>query len=454
MTESLEPEQTPLSQENEKALQQLAWAIEASVGQFKLILARCNYASLRKQLVEKLRETCQVELHILDIKQSEKTLYSAIRERFGEELPACLMILGLESVQKLEEMLISANQVREEFRNNFYFPFVLWIDEQVHKRLMQFAPDLESWATTRNFIISSKELVNFIRQFAQQFFSNTLMLTDDYLLLESELEAAQRELHTDEFSLEIEANLESLLGFVKQVNNKIDAAINHYQKGLELWQQSNSLEHQGKILGNIAFCYYIKDFKNRDINHDSWQNTLHYVRKYLKFIVNNQNLELIPDLIVKFGDFLYELPECQPLEKLAKQALELHKSENRYIELARDYGFLAEVALMQKHWDEANQFAQQALDVLSILFSRKPQISGVLFEISTDILRTRDVSLYRFIQGQAKYHLGQNQSAIRNLEAARDVGKPQANLRLHLNIINLLQQLYLVLPAFWCKLYM
>ncbi len=137
---------------NEQSLQQLAWAIETSVGNFKLILARCNYANLRSRLIQRLREICQIEIRVLVVKESERTLYRAIREEFGDNIPA-LMIVGLESVRTLPQMLSSANQVREEFRNHFPFPIVLWIDDEVHKQLMQYAPDLESWAITKHFPI-------------------------------------------------------------------------------------------------------------------------------------------------------------------------------------------------------------------------------------------------------------------------------------------------------------
>jgi hypothetical protein len=53
---------------NERALKKLAWAIEASVGQFKLLLARCNYTSLRSQLVERLQELTSVEIRLLEVK--------------------------------------------------------------------------------------------------------------------------------------------------------------------------------------------------------------------------------------------------------------------------------------------------------------------------------------------------------------------------------------------------
>jgi hypothetical protein len=176
-----------------RSLKQLAWAIESSVGQFKLILVRCNYASLRDRLISRLREICQVKIRVLAVQQSNRTLYTAIQEEFSAEIPACVMVVGLESVQNLSVMLTSANQVREEFRKNFAFPLVLWIDDEIYKQLIQLAPDLESWATTRDFAISTQELVDFIIETANQWFSNNLKFSvDEYLKLENELEAAQR----------------------------------------------------------------------------------------------------------------------------------------------------------------------------------------------------------------------------------------------------------------------
>jgi hypothetical protein len=217
--------------EHEKALRQLAWAIENSTGEFKLILARCNYASLRARLIARLQEICSVEISVLQLQSTGRTLYTAISEQFGENLPAALTVVGLESVQGLSQMLTSANQVREEFRKHFPFPLVLWINDDIYKQLMQFAPDLESWATSKNFTIAPLELANYLRDIADLWFSNNLRLSeDDYLILEAELEAAQKDLPGNEeiFNLELQANLESLLGLVKKVNNQKDAAIEHY----------------------------------------------------------------------------------------------------------------------------------------------------------------------------------------------------------------------------------
>ncbi|MDZ8088896.1 MAG: ribosome assembly protein 4, partial [Nostoc sp. DedQUE12b] len=478
-----------------RSLKQLAWAIESSVGQFKLILARCNYASLRDRLISRLREICQVEIRVLAVQQSNRTLYTAIQEEFGEEMPACVMVVGLESVQNLSVMLTSANQVREEFRKNFPFPLVLWIDDEIYKQLIQLAPDLESWATTRDFAISTQELVNFIIETANQWFRNNLKLSvDEYIKLENELEAAQRYLlkQPDVYNLEIEANLESLLGFIKQINNQKDSALDHYHKADKLWQQSHNLERQAKILSEISFCYYLKAFKHQDINHPDWQATWHYIQEYINFISRlrspdltefSPNLEkltrnltpqppsllgngenskplslqerglergfpysqrdLIANAVVKFGDILRDLQKWETLQSLSEQALVIHQNNNQPRELAKDYGFLAEVALAKKNWIKANQLVQQALKVFSTIPNLKSaKTLGILSDIPEKDFKSKDLSLYQFVLGRSQYQLGQTQQATLSLETARNVGNPLENVRLYLDILRFLQQLY------------
>ncbi|MBW4644006.1 MAG: ribosome assembly protein 4 [Goleter apudmare HA4340-LM2] len=429
-----------------RSLQQLAWAIEASVGQFKLILARCNYVNLRDRLVEQLQEICQVKISILHLKESNRTLYTAIREEFEEELPACLAVLGLESVSNLAQMLTSANQVREEFRKHFTFPLVLWIDDQVYKQLMQVAPDLESWAITRNFAISQPELLDFIIQTANQWFSDHLNLSlQRYIKLETELESAQQDLISNGWdkNLEVKADLESLLGAIKQVNNKKDAALEHYQKSLQLWQQVNNIEWRVKILGEMAYCYYLKAFNNQDQSHADWQSTWHYVEEYIIFLTQVESPDLIAKSIVKLGEILSDLQKWEPLKNFAEKALAVHQANNQPKELARDYGFLAEVALAQENWLEANQFVQQALAISSTTpHLQSLNVSEFLSELPEKLFNSRDLSLYWFILGRSQKHLGQIQEAVQSLEAAKEIGKPQENVTFYLEILDFLQQLY------------
>ncbi|MEH2074529.1 MAG: ribosome assembly protein 4, partial [Nostoc sp.] len=437
---------------NERSLKQLAWAIESSVGQFKLILARCNYVSLRDRLISRLREISQVEIRVLAVQQSNRTLYSAIQEEFGEEIPACVMVVGLESVQNLSVMLTSANQVREEFRKNFVFPLVLWIDDEIYKQLIQLAPDLESWATTRNFDISTQELVDFVTETANQWFSNNLKLSyNEYLKLKTELETAQRYLLSDKYvaNLEVEANLVSLLGFVSQIND-INIALENYQKAQSMWQKLNNIKRQNKISYNTAFCYNLKCFRNLDINHYDWQANRKYAQEYIKFLVQSQRPDLIADSIFKFGYVLRDLKEWQCLKQLAEIALEIHKANNQPVDLAKDYGFLAEAALAQEYWLEANQLIEKALEIfLPVIHSLKSKnIPGYLSEINdlfdfADLLFIpNDFSLYMFIKARSLYHLGQPHQAITILEASIPISVPDCNLKLYLDIVSFLQQLY------------
>ncbi|MEH2002163.1 MAG: ribosome assembly protein 4, partial [Nostoc sp.] len=444
MTDSHSPEDNHVN--NDRSLTQLAWAIESSVGQFKLILARCNYARERDRLIQKLREICQVEIHVLAVQQSNRTLYTAIQSELGEEIPACVMVVGLESVQNLSVMLSSANQVREEFRKNLPFPLVLWIDDEIYKQLIQFAPDMESWATTRNFAISTQQLVDFIIETANQWFSNNLKFSvNGYIKLEDELEAAQRDLlnQPDVYNLEIQANLESLLGFTKQINNQKDSALQHYHIAYKLWQQTNNLEYQIKILGEIGFCYYLKAFKHQDIEHPDWQTTWRYVQEYINFINQFKSPDLIANALVKFGDILRDLKKWETLQSLSEQALVIHQTNNQLRELAKDYGFLAEVALADNNWVEANQLVKQALEVFAAIPNlESANVSGVLFDISEKDFKSKDLSLYQFILGRSQYHLGEIQQATLSLETARDVGNPLEDVRLYLDILRFLQQLY------------
>jgi WD40 repeat protein len=443
--------ETSLEVNNEKALRQLAWAIENAAGKFKLILARCNYASLRSRLISKLQEICQVEISVLQLRESGRTLYSAIHQEFEDKSPAALMVLGLESVPFLSQMLTSANQVREEFRKHFPFPLVLWINDDVYKQLMQFAPDLESWATSKNFAIAPDELANELRDIANSWFSNNLRLgEDDYLILSAELEAAHRDLLGDEefFTLELQAVLESLLGLVKRVNNQKDTAIEHYQKSLNLWQRLNNLERQLKILNDIADCYYLKSLRIPDKTHPDWQATKYYIQEYLNLIYLNlfsdhQQHKLIANASINFGEALRDLEEWEALERLVNLALEIHQAENQPLDLARDYGFLAEVALAEERWQDAKNFACQALDVLSPISSlESPDTSGIIYELEEESVISYDASLYKFILAKSQYHLGNKSEAIRNLETARELSEPLQGLRLYLDILKHLQKLY------------
>ncbi|MBW4586739.1 hypothetical protein G7B40_015230 [Aetokthonos hydrillicola Thurmond2011] len=466
---------------HDRSLEQLAWAIEASVGRFKLILARCNYTEQRSHLINRLREICQVEIRILVLKKSTTTLYTAIREELGEEVPSALMVLGLESVQNLGEILALANQVREEFRN-FPFPLVLWVDNETHKQMMQFAPDLESWAISKDFPLSANELIDFLNKTAERLFIDSSFITLETC---SEILSAWQELQSfgQVLEPEVKAKCDFLLGLAEYINKNLDNAIEHYQKSLVSWQEQNNLEWQGKVLLHITFCCYEKDIKNRQRRTNSLNRVdkeplspnleaaRNYLLQYLKLFEVAQRRDLIANSIDKFGIILQDLEDWEHLQTLAIQALEIHKAEENKIKIAQDYRFLAEVALAKEEWNEAQDLAEKALQVLPTIetLHLKPlePLDKAILSTQADIAHQQQLladksvilsltSSSLLILARSQHKIGEYQAAISNLEAARKIGVIDSNPQLYIDILINLRKLYFeqkqYLKAFEAKL--
>ncbi|MGK7873797.1 MAG: ATP-binding protein [Xenococcaceae cyanobacterium] len=155
MTNLYQPED--VSVHNQLSLKDLVWPLEQSSKNFSLILASCNSISFRKGLVSRLKECCAIEIREIVLKPSVNTLYTSIQAALDQELPQAVMVYGLESVTALDQLLRSANQVREKFQKNFHFPLVLWVTDEVLIHLIRLAPDLYSWATTLEFLEFDKK---------------------------------------------------------------------------------------------------------------------------------------------------------------------------------------------------------------------------------------------------------------------------------------------------------
>jgi len=94
----------------ESVLQDLAWTINMSQGEFSLILVRGNYAALREQMVQRLREICLIEIREIVLDKSVKRLYSTIQEQLEDEQPPAVIVFGLEAVSDIDRVLISMNR--------------------------------------------------------------------------------------------------------------------------------------------------------------------------------------------------------------------------------------------------------------------------------------------------------------------------------------------------------
>ena len=169
--------------DNDRSINRLIRGITLSQGNFTLILARCNYADLRSEIVEQLKEQCPVEIRERHLPGSIRTLYSMLMAEMTDPFPQALMIFGLEQVEAIEQVLISTNQVREEFRKNFPFPIVLWVNDVTLKKIVQLMPDFKSWTgNSIKFELASEQLVNTLSPIVDEWIEAILAVGDGKFL--------------------------------------------------------------------------------------------------------------------------------------------------------------------------------------------------------------------------------------------------------------------------------
>ncbi|NEO95771.1 MAG: hypothetical protein F6K56_38670 [Moorea sp. SIO3G5] len=439
---------------NKNSMQELAWAIETSQGEFSLILARRNYEALQEYIVRKLRQVCAVEFQEIYLNQSVKvkSLYTTIKEQLGDQQPAAVMVFGLESLSNLEQVLITTNQVREEFRKHCPFPLVLWVNDEVLQTLIRFVPDLESWATTTDFVLSSSQLIEALAERESYLFTRILDAGGDQFLANTaifgssyrrELDSALRDLQTrgDVLDITQEASLPFVLGREAYINGQIDQALEYYQQSLAFWQQQSRrcetqqqktqqqssfssglgratqispslgrwseedhtpspLECQALLLFHIGLCYLNLAELNRSQTRHHWITARGYFQKCIDTFEQAKRPDLIAKFITKLGETLQRLEAWKDLQGLAQRSLVLHRTYGNPLQLSQDYGFIAAVALQDCRWMGAQQAARKALELLTRLTNTSGQ-----YQMS-----------YLLLLAKAKGHLGQSEEAITILD--------------------------------------
>src|SRR6478672_1338598 len=390
MTDSARPEDVAAS--NQRSLATLLRAITLSQGQFALILVRCNYAALQQQMAHELETVCPIRLQSLILPQSVKSLFTTIQAAIADEPAIALMVFGLESVTSLDQLLVSTNQVRDEFRTRFPFPLVLWVTEEVLASLTRLAPDFKSWAAASiKFELPAPELLSLWRTTVDTLFTNILeagvdrFLPNDALNLapgcrqRQELEAAHRDLQSCGIGLdpEMAATWQFILGRDAYAQDQIEEALGHYQQSLAFWQQRSAevvgqalnfnpyLDQQGILLFHIGLCYRRKAQLQPAASRSHWEAARDFCFAGVEVFEGQGRSNVVAQLITLAGEVLRHLEAWEDLQALALQSLTRLETYNSPSQVAQAYGFLAEVALKQAQWLEAYQSAQTALSILA-----------------------------------------------------------------------------------------
>ncbi|WP_293336662.1 hypothetical protein [Microcoleus sp. CAWBG58] len=425
--------------ENERSLSTLVRTIARLQGKFSLTLVCCNYASLRYAMLQKLRDRSTVEYQELVLEPATKTLYQTILNAVQEQPPKALIVVGIESVVALDDLLAGANRARDQFKQDFAFPVILWVTDAVLAKFSRSANDLKSWVPTPiQFTIPPDDLMNLLQQKASQAFADV----KNFKLDECEIESLENDLLNLSAGLdpELQASWQFILGLVQSQKNQIDLALAHYQQSLAFWQQNHQLERQGIVYQKIAQAYNRKAELHPAGNQGYWQESRKYLQQSLESFEEAKKNNLAAKCISELGEVLRLLEAWEELEKLAaEKALKMHIDWGTPSQIAEDWGFLAEVALHNSDWQKACQVAKLALAVL--------EQTGI---------SQQESGLYRLLLAKAQRNLSQQSESINNLESAKENTHSQNDVQLYLRILEELRTIYFeqseYLKAFHIKL--
>ncbi|MCT7954619.1 nSTAND1 domain-containing NTPase [Laspinema palackyanum] len=424
--------------QNQRALAELIWAIEMSQGQFKLMLVRCNYLTLRDNLVQQLQQECSLNIREIVLEPTVKQVYSTLGDRLGDETPDALMVFGLESVIALDAVLTSLNQVREEFRKSCPFPVIFWINDEVSVKLTRLAPDFESWASLTHFAIAPTDLLSALKEeqdhlfaeiFAtgnQRFITNQEIFGKRYpfemILALQDLEKAGQPL-----TPELEAALPFVWGREAYTGDRIEEALDYYHHSLKLWQEQDAEgvgECTAAVIYHIGLCHARRAQLDQSQSEAHWKQAQSEFQRCLDSFEAAERPDLVAQFIGQLGEVFLQLNDYSSLQDLAHVAIKLHEQSGNTVQLARDYGFLAEVALYQQEWDHAKELAEQALEILATHPEQK-QHQG----------------LYLLLLARSLRQLGKQEEAGDRLEEAAK-GEPEDNPQLYIEILEELRSLY------------
>ncbi|MEA5503100.1 hypothetical protein VB735_08275 [Halotia wernerae UHCC 0503] len=142
------------------AMKRLSRAIMLADGEFSLILACCNSVKAQQQVLSSLKEFSSADIQEIMLSPCAETLYTTIINSISDSRPEALMVQGLESVIEINQLLLSTNLMRDEFRKNCHFTLVLWVNDEILSKLVWLAPDFKNWAaSTIRFDVAHHHLI-------------------------------------------------------------------------------------------------------------------------------------------------------------------------------------------------------------------------------------------------------------------------------------------------------
>jgi WD40 repeat protein len=481
--------QTSIIADNERSLRSLGRAIALSNNQFSVVVVCCNYKVLQQRILQRLEEvfTEAHDIQKLVLPHNARSLYTTLHTQLTKKQPSALMILGLESVDGLDDLLRAINHIRDEFRKRHSFPMVFWVNDEVQQKLLRLAPDFASWAATPiRFEMTSVELLQFLQQETDCLFATVLNTratqrqgreADRHCTVEQvwehsyELKYAIKELQNHGISLEpeLDASLEFVFGLDDYVSDRINLALDHFQESLRCWQElsenqkelsdkfripdsfglqldivnshASPLLRQGVLLFYIGLCCCRLAERNYAENRRYWNSAKLYFQNCLNVLQVSGRPDVAAQFIGDLAEVLQHLQQWQELQMVAQKSLELHQTYGTQIQLACDYGFLAQVAVQESRWAQASQYARVSLWKLYESKDNNDSHQGIFPLLLAQSYRLLLAKAQRKL-GEEKIALEQLKMASENLDEALESSDHRYDAHRYIRLLRSLRSLY------------
>ncbi|MEM6437572.1 MAG: AAA family ATPase, partial [Cyanobacteria bacterium P01_D01_bin.115] len=457
-----------LLQHNQAKLTELRNFLQLSGNEFSLAIAACNYSRLRTLINQELVQAGLAV--VIRLPRQFMSLRETMHQQLAGTTPPAVLVVGLDYLSEVElkQVLQGANRVRDGFRQELPLPVVLWMNQRVQQQFAQHATDFRSFAPSAiQFTLPPAELWYSLKAGTQQFFINILERGGDRELtstsirlhasdaLRSELEFAVQDLmaHNLVPDPSLQASLDFLQGRQAHSRLEMTEARELYERSLTFWQgQADATavtdadadvetltvaDKQAVLWLHLGLWWRSNAVVQRVLYDQSLRQARQYFEQLLEHFRDREQTIHLARFIHALAEVLQKQRDWESLATLANEGIRLHQETDDAIRLARDHGFLAEVALIKEDWLTAQDEADQALAILErAQTSLAANPEDIELANALEIAQSFQRGWYRFLKGEAQMHLAEPETAIAYLEAARWETDPEVDLTLHLTVLN------------------
>ncbi|HEY9803872.1 MAG TPA: hypothetical protein V6D25_26250, partial [Leptolyngbyaceae cyanobacterium] len=200
---------------------------------------------------------------------------------------------------------------------------------------------------------------------------------------------------------------------------------------------------QGVLQFFIGLCYCRLGEQNQLDHRHHWERAKSYFQDSLEIFQVAGRPDIAGVLIGQLAEVLEHLQAWDELATVAKTALELHHNYGNHIQLACDYGFLAQVALQESRWVQASILAQVSLFKLG---EAQQNNDGDPHHCLFPLLLAQ---VYYLILAKAQQNLGEQavaeqylNKAAKELPAALEHSAHQYDAHRYIRLLRTLRSLY------------